>query len=1699
MTAEKVHASLKAAPASQATWWAGALARQCRDALDDLMFLAPWALLSASQNKLGECGNLDEIPTLRALARLDVACSPAIEHRLGPEAMHEERAWVDGLQRLIAKASQRARERIAAVEGLARQASRFASMEYDFLFDKGCHLLAIGYNVGERRRDSSYYDLLASEARLCSFVAIAQGQLPQESWFALGRLLTTAGGGPVLISWSGSMFEYLMPLLVMPTYDNTLLDQTCKAAVERQLEHGKQRGVPWGMSESGYNMIDVHLNYQYRAFGVPGLGLKRGLADDVVIAPYASALALMVAPEEACLNLQRLAAEGVEGQFGFYEAIDYTPSRLPRGQSSAVVRSYMTHHEGMSLLALAYLLLDRPMQKRFESDPLFQATTLLLQERIPKATAFYAHTAELSDVRTTASGWETPVRQFSSPNTPVPEVQLLSNGRYHVMITNAGGGYSRWKDMAVTRWREDSTCDNWGTFCYIRDVRSGEFWSTAYQPTRKPPENYEVIFSEGRAEFRRRDHEIETHIEIVVSPEDDIELRRIRITNGSGTSRTIDITSYAEVVLASSAADALHPAFSNLFVQTEIVPQRQAILCTRRSRSLDEQAPWMCHLMAVHGTDIGTMSYETDRMQFIGRGRTVADPQAVSDSATLSGSEGSVLDPIVAIRCRITLDPEESATIDMVSGIGETRDVCLGLVEKYQDRRLADRVFDLAWTHSQVVMRQLNATEADTQLYGHLAGSVLYANSFLRADPSVLVKNRRGQSGLWGYAISGDLPIVLLQIGDPANIDLVRQLVQAHAYWRSKGLAVDLVIWNEDHAGYRQLLHEQIMGLIAAGVEAHVIDRPGGIFVRPAEQISNEDRMLLQSVARAIITDRRGLLADQITRRGHVDVTVPRLTPARTRRAEPLPSAALPRHDLAFFNGLGGFTPDGREYVITTAHGQVTPAPWVNVLANPHFGTVVSESGQAYTWSENAHKFRLTPWHNDPVSDVSGEALYLRDEERGHFWSPTPLPSRGVTPYVSRHGFGYSVFEHTERGIRSELWVYVALDAPVKFMVLKVRNESGQVRKLSATGYMEWVLGDLRPKSVMHVVTEMDPKSGALFARNRYNTEFAGRIAFFDVDETTRTISGDRTEFIGRNGTLRSPAAMTRLRLSGKVGAGLDPCGAIHVPFELAAGHEREIIFRLGVGRDAEDAGNLVQHFRGSAAARGALEAVWQYWKHRLGAVHVETPDQSLNVLTNGWLLYQTLACRLWARSGYYQSGGAFGFRDQLQDSMALIHAEPQLMREHLLLCAARQFQEGDVQHWWHPPSGRGVRTRCSDDYLWLPLAACRYVLSTGDSGVLDEPIHFVEGRPVNTEEDSYYDLPGRSDKTASLYEHCVRAILRGLTRGEHGLPLIGSGDWNDGMNMVGEHGRGESVWLGFFLYEVLMRFTEMARLRGDLSFAERCQREAADVRRNIEQHGWDGGWYLRAFFDDGSPLGSASNPECQIDSIVQSWSVLSGAGDATRSRMAMDAVDRRLVRRDHALIQLLDPPFDKSKLNPGYIKGYVPGVRENGGQYTHAAIWAAMAFAALGDRRRAWELMAMINPVSHARSPEGIATYKVEPYVVAADVYALPPHTGRGGWTWYTGSAGWMYRLIVESLLGLRLEVDRLSFAPCLPADWKGFTLHYRYRDTLYHITVLQVSAGNGGTSVTVDGVEQPDKAIPLVDDRREHSAEVKIQAAGS
>lgn len=1692
------------------------LRQQCHESLVELNAIGLWLTHPAPPvgfwqsgtsdrvHRLGELhtalNELDNSPDLHDVARIPDDLIPKIDSLISDDLIPlmlqpEELAWLKQLRELLHAASLAAVERGRTILEVADRCNALADYEYDFLYDSRRRLLAIGFNVSERRRDNSFYDLLASESRLASFVGISQGRLPQEHWFGLGRALTTSHGQQALLSWSGSMFEYLMPLLVMPTFDNTLLDETNHAVVDRQIAFGHQRGVPWGVSESGYNATDADMNYQYRAFGVPGLGFKRGLADDLVIAPYATTMSLMVTPLKACLNLQVMANSGFLGPYGFYEAIDYTPSRLSRGQSHAIVRSYMAHHQGMSFLSIAYALLDRPMQRRFESDPQFRAAELLLQERIPRVIPYYPHTNEVSAERPPAGDRESLIRVFATPQTAVPEVHLVSNGRYHVMVTNGGGGYSIWKDLAVTRWREDSTRDHTGTFCYLRDVNSGDVWSTAHQPTLQPSDRYEAIFSQARAEFRRRDHQIKLHTEIAVSPEDDIEIRRTTLVNRSRISRTIELTSYAEVVLATPNSDATHPAFSNLFVQTEILDQRHAVVCTRRPRSHSEQPPWMLHMMVVRGTCDDSTSYETDRLKFIGRGRSTVNPDAMSHCRKLSNSQGSVLDPIVAIRRRVTLAPDESIVIDIVMGATDSRDAAIVLIDRYQDRHLADRVFDMAWTHAQVVLRQLNASEADAQLYGRLASSVVFASPARRASPVILAKNRRGQSGLWGYGISGDLPIVLLRISNPEKIELVRQLMQAHAFWRLKGLAVDLVIWNEDSTGYRQVLQDLVTGMITASAVSPSLDRPGGIFIRRPDQMADEDRILLQTVARVIITDTEGTLAEQIERRFRTDIKIAELVPARSvRRPDPVPAPTPSRSDLTFFNGLGGFTADGREYVIRLGAGQTTPAPWANVLANPYFGTLITESGSAYTWGQNAHEFRLTPWNNDPVTDTTGEAFYLRDEESGQFWSPTPQPARGSQPYLCRHGFGYTVFEYSEFGIASELTIYVANDAPVKFAVLKIKNSSGRSRRLSATAYCEWVLGELRPKTQMHVVTEIDSKCGALVARNHYSIEHSDRIAFFDVSDTSRSLTGDRTEFIGRNGNLSKPAAMSRIRLSGKLGAGLDPCAAMQVPFDLADNREREIVFMVGVGRDIDDVRTLVQRFRGLEAPRRSLEGVWTYWKHALGAVYVETPDPALNVLANGWLLYQTLSCRLWGRTGFYQSGGAFGFRDQLQDVAALLHAEPRLMREHLLLCARHQFSEGDVQHWWHPPLGRGVRTHISDDFLWLPWIACRYITGTGDTGILDEVVPFINGRAVKPEEDAYYDLPTRSTESGSFYDHCVRSIKHGFAYGEHGLPLIGSGDWNDGMNLVGEKGKGESIWLAFFLYKVLNDFSEIAQGRGDIAFAAQCAAEAEQLRENIEKHGWDGEWYLRAFFDSGDPLGSAANLECQIDSLPQSWSILTGAGDVDRSKMAMDAVYRRLVHRDGGLIQLFDPPFEHSELDPGYIKGYVPGVRENGGQYTHAAVWAVMAFAKAGDPSRAWELFSMINPVNHGSTSQKIAVYKVEPYVVAADVYAVPPHTGRGGWTWYTGSASWMYRLITESLLGLRLKVNKLDFTPCIPADWKSFTVHYRHHETSYHITIQQPVPANRVVQITVDGVIQSECFVALCNDHIPHQVEVVL-----
>ena len=1668
--------------------WIASLQQQLDGWEEEMTLVAPWMQYEERPERFKNLSLLSDAPTLIELAGVEGELIPKLIPHHSPDNSENELHWLTNFEKSLVLAGSLAHDRISEIQRLSAQCVEFANMEYAFLYDPTQHLMSIGYNADDHRLDTSYYDLLASEARLGLFIAIAQGKIPQESWFALGRRLTQADSTSVLLSWSGSMFEYLMPNLIMPTYENTLLDETCKGAVKKQINYGKQHGVPWGISESCYNMVDANLTYQYRAFGIPELGFKRGLGVDLVVAPYATVMALMIDPAAACKNLERLRSKAYEGKYGFFESVDYSPARLTRSKVPALIQSFMAHHQGMSLLSLDYLLCQQPMQKRFEADPNFQTALLLLQERVPATTGYYTTPNDYEEVIHTAIAGE--MRVIKTYNSRHPEIQLLSNGKYHVMISNAGGGYSRYNDLAITRWREDANLDNWGAFCYVRDLETGAYWSNTFQPTLKEPLSHEAIFSQGRVEFRRVDNGIELHTEIIVSPEDNVEIRRLHITNNSRGSRKIEITSYAEVVLALPADDDSHPAFSNLFVQTEINFIQQCILCTRRPRSKEELPPWAFHLTKISGVKADHVSYETDRYRFIGRGNSIVNPDSMHQAGPLSNTQGPVLDPIVSIQYRITLPPEKTAIIDFVTGIAEAREGCQNLIDKYQDRSFRNRAFELTWTHSQVVLRQINVSESEAELFSQMASSILYSNPDMRAPQDVLIRNTRGQSALWSYSLSGDLPIVLLQVSDATNITLIKQLMQARSYWLFKGLVIDLVIINEDHSGYRQVLQEQVQSLIAAGVGIHTTERQGNIVVRLADQISNEDKVLLQTVARVIISDKNGTLFDQVNKKHHFTPTIPYLP--KGKKYEPISQSKMPHEPLLFDNGIGGFSAHGDEYVITTREGHATPLPWSNVIANPNFGTIVTESGPLYTWSENAHEFRLTPWNNDSISNNSGEAFYIRDEESGDFWSPTPFPTKGKGEYVTRHGFGYSIFETTQDGISTQVWIYVDTEAKAKFTVIKVKNFSGRTRSLSATGYVEWVMGSLRPASLMHVVTEFDAELGALVTQNPFNTAFANRIAFMDVDAPTFNFTTDRNEFIGRNGTLEKPDGMKRLRLSGKQGAGMDPCSAIQTPFVLGHGKEREIIFRMGAAKDFQEGQKMMRGLSGKEGATNALKRVREFWSSTLGQTQIKTPDPSLNMLANGWLVYQVISCRLWGRTGFYQSGGAFGFRDQLQDVLAVMHAAPGLAREHILLSASRQFIEGDVQHWWHPPEGKGVRTLCSDDLLWLAYTTSRYVQHTDDLTILHEWVSFIDGRQLNADQESCYDLPVTTEEKSTLYDHCKRAITRSIRFGIHGLPLIGSGDWNDGMNNVGIEGKGESVWLGFFLFDVLKRFESVATTMKDEAFVLLCQKSAEQLKSNIDNNAWDGAWYRRAYFDDGSPLGSSTNSECKIDSIVQSWAVLSGAGVPAKTHQALESANDFLVDRTNSLIRILDPPFDHSEKDPGYIKGYLPGIRENGGQYSHAAIWLVMAMARQGNHQITWELLNMINPVNHGKSPDEIATYKAEPYVMAADVYSVSPHIGRGGWTWYTGSAGWMYQLILESFLGLTREGSTLKINPCVPDHWTSFEIDYRFENTPYHIKVLLTESDE---SLTLDGDVLKDLIIHLTDDHKDHIILMKLK----
>lgn len=1525
----------------------------------ELAQLGPEALLAIRQD-------LIQAPSLFDLAHGQIGSIIVLRRvrEQSPQSCTPIDQWIDRVLDAFAPSQWLAGETLALAEQLITDVRALsAGMNMGFLYESKRKLFTIGYNISRDRLDSSRYDLLASEARLGSFVAIARGDVPLEHWFSMSRPYGAIGRQRVLLSWTGTMFEYLMPLLFQQTYNNSLLDKAAQEAVAVQISYGNKHHIPWGISESAFADLDFEKTYQYKAFGVPTLGLKRGLEEQLVVAPYATLLALNVAPNESIQNLKQLAEMGMLGEYGYYESMDFSrqPQRDGGNQTlkrGVIVEAYMAHHQGMAFLALTNFLHDNPFPRRFHRDPRVRAFESLLQERIPTLPPLHLVSTRQGEPQIVGVNAVAPaVITFTTPHTSTPRSLLLGNGHYSLMVTNSGGGYSQCGGQELTRWRSDQTCDSQGTFCYIHETDPDNLWSTAWHPTGKKPDSYTVDFALDRALFRRVDNGIHTETEIVVSPDDDLEIRLITLVNRSARISNLELTSYVELSMAPHAADRQHPAFNKLFIQTEALPDQQTLLASRRPRSDHELPLYLAHALVLHQADSNPhhhgWQFETDRKCFIGRGRTLANPMGATQ--VLGSHQGFVLDPILALRQGITLKPGQRVQLSLLLASGSTREQVVQVVESYRTLHSIERAMDAVWNSARQQLQQLRIQPDEARRFQQLASHLLFPNRLLRAPVERLNENRKGQAGLWPYAISGDLPMVLVTIAEVRDISLVRQLLQAHRYCQMQGFSTDLIILNEEAGGYERPLQEQLNQLIHTHVFSKVSDLPGEIFLKIAAQIPEEDLILLKTAASVMLVAARGTLPQQL---GGPVAVVDQQQKRVKKRAQREPSAPLPFMELHYFNSLGGFTQDGREYAIYLGPGTNTPAPWVNVIANPGFGSVVSETGSGFSWFGNSQRNRLTGWSNDPVLDPASEAIYIRDEESGFFWSPTAAPIREESAYRARHGAGYTVFEHNSNGIEQELTVFVPVDEnggePIKLQRLLLTNGSNRRRRLSVTYYVELSLAENRETSQMHVTTSWDETSQALMAHNYYHPEYNDRVAFVSMTPLPETYSGDRTGFIGRNRTLANPDAMELVRLPQRIGAGLDPCGAVQISIDMMPGEQRAVYCVLGQADSVAAARKLVHNYQHDLAFERAFDQTRAWWDDLLGTIEVQTPDLAANLLVNRWLQYQSLSCRIWGRSGFYQSGGAFGFRDQLQDVMAFLFTRPELARDQILLAASRQFSEGDVQHWWHPPTGAGIRSRISDDLLWLPHVVAQYVRTTGDLAILQTEIPFLTAPLLADDQHELFSIPEISQERASLFEHCKRAVSRGLTSGPLGLPLIGTGDWNDGMNLVGAGGKGESVWLAWFLCDLLQGMSELASLLQQPGLSKAYLNDRSVLMQQVEKSGWDGEWYLRGTFDDGSLLGSTHNSEARIDSLPQSWAWLSGAADPVRADQALESAWNHLVCQDEGMVLLFEPPFDKSEPSPGYIKGYPPGVRENGGQYTHAALWMAMAMARKGDGERA-------------------------------------------------------------------------------------------------------------------------------------------------
>ncbi|TXT18029.1 MAG: cellobiose phosphorylase [Erysipelotrichaceae bacterium] len=1598
--------------------------------------------------------------------------------------------WLQKLVKTLEESDLRLQNQEMFIETLIQRIGKLLDeMSFTPLYDIKKQLFSIGYNLADNKQTNSYYDLLTSEARQTSYICIARGEVLPTHWFKLGRVLTIVDRHKGLISWTGTMFEYLMPLLIMKTYKHTLLDETYSFVINSQKKYAKQRETPWGTSESGFSALGMNLEYQYKAIGIPWLGLKRGLVEDVVVAPYATFLALMVDPKGAIANLKRLSEEGLDGPYGYYEAADYTAERLTFEAKRTVVKSFMAHHQGMSLVAIDNYLNGNLMQNRFHSDPEMNAARLLLQEKVPTNLVITkSHQEKVVAAKEPRAKERTTIRTFNDPRQGLPKAHVLTNGNYSVMVTDRGTGYSKDKMIAVSRWREDRTLDPLGMFFYLKNIETGALWSSTYAPLNVLPQSYTVTFTSDRAVFQRKDGLIDTKTEVMVATGDSVEIRRITVKNNSDQPVILELTSYFEVVLAEQKTDNAHPAFSNLFIETDYNADKHCLVAIRRPRSDKEKKMWVANSVVLKEKSIGNIQIETDRNQMIGRGHDLKSPIVFSDNKPLSNTTGPVLDPIMSHRVRFKVEAGKTNEISFVCAIGENEELMMSLVDKYATVDSIEGAFRLAKVRSQMETRYLNLDSTELELYQDMVSELLYGGNSRVEHMAMLQKNTRGQSALWKYGISGDRAQVLVVLNKTSMTQILNEVLKAHDYWRLMDLKVDLIILSDEDYSYANPLYQIIVDIVQSSMTSENPNHVRDIFILDRNKVQSEDIPLLYASSRVILIGDGRTMKEQVSQ---LEQEPLQLIKPQFKALVQYEQPQFKVPNLVLDNGLGGFNPEGNEYIIHLEKGQNTPAPWINVIANPIFGFLISESGSSTTWADNSHESKLTPWSNDAVSDTPGEILYLHDDETNETWTTTALPIREEEGYLVTHGFGYSIFEHTSHGIKQRSTVFVPTSESIKLNIMNLKNVSDQKRSLSLTFVIKPILGDSDQNNHLMVKARLIDQN-ILILENPQNVSFDGKKVFIDVSSTLRSWSTDRNEFFGFGGLI-SPDCLSESQLSNNIGAGFDMCGALQVKVTLDPNESKEIIFMMGIATTDEEAIDLCHNYRKEGKATESYTLVKSFWKDKLSQVQVVTPSMSMDLLLNGWLQYQTIACRLWARSGFYQSGGATGFRDQLQDSLSIAHFWPELSRKQILLHAAHQYLEGDVQHWWHDPQGVGVRTRISDDLLWLPYVSCEYNRISGDNSIWEENLGFISGPVLSDAEDDRYSQPEVSHIKATLYHHCVLAIEKASHFGPHGLPLMGSGDWNDGMNRVGHKGKGESIWLAWFLITVLGQFIPICTQQADHIRAQKYEQIRKQLIISVEHDGWDGKWYRRAYFDNGQVLGSNQNAECKIDSIAQSWAVISKAGDPLRAQQALKSLEDYLVDKENGLIKLLTPPFNSDEFEPGYIKGYLPGVRENGGQYTHAAAWAIIAFAQMGQGNKALENYDLINPINHTGNFRDYSRYKVEPYVMAADVYSVYPHNGKGGWTWYTGSSGWMIRAGLENILGFRKNGLSLFIDPCIPTYWDSYMMTYKHKSATYIVKVENPAGLNKGVrKIFVDGKLIAGHQIQLSDDGKTHEVSI-------